>query len=202
MFKLVGFVLLLLPKLSWAFSDELEKLSLWFEGEYSNLNQAESDPNFASLQFLIRRFWHQRVDGSWFYTEQIKNQKGVLPYQQRILQFIDQPNGSIRMHTYTTPQPIDFTGAFYQPSLLNSLTLQQLTMQQGCDIVFDYKPKLGQFIGTTESHECWLNFRGASHLKISYAISENQFFQEVAGYTDKEEQVWSTSSPGYHFVKK
>ncbi|MFO6423129.1 chromophore lyase CpcT/CpeT [Motilimonas sp. KMU-193] len=202
MLKNVGFILILLPNYAWALSSELEKLSLWFEGEYTNLNQAESDPNFESLQYLARRFWHQRGDGSWFYTEQIKNQKGVLPYQQRILQFIDQPNGSIRMHTYTTPQPIDFTGAYYQPKLLKALTLQQLTMQQGCDIVFNYIANLDQFIGITETHECELDFRGASHLKISYAIGINQFFQQVAGYTDKEQLVWSTSSPGYHFIKK
>ncbi len=202
MLKVVGSIFIVFSSQAWALSNDLEKLSLWFEGEYANLNQAESDPNFESLQYLARRFWHERSDGSWFYTEQIKNQKGVLPYQQRILQFIDQPNGSIRMHTYTTPQPIDFTGAYYQPKLLHALTLQQLTMQQGCDIVFNYNLRLEQFIGTTESHECELNFRGATHLKISYAIGSNQFFQQVAGFSEKEKEVWSTSPPGYHFVKK
>ncbi|MDO6524053.1 chromophore lyase CpcT/CpeT [Motilimonas sp. 1_MG-2023] len=181
---------------------QLELLSDWFEGEFTNTNQANKNSAFESVQFLVRRFWHTRTDGVWFYIEQIKNERGVLPYQQRIMQLIDQPNGLIRLHTYTTPQPIDFTGAYYQPQLLDKLTLQQLTMQQGCDILFTYEKELKQFVGETESHECHLNFRGSTHVKITYALYSDQFFQQVAGYQDKEKKVWSTSAPGYHFIKK
>ena len=186
----------------WATSPQLELISDWFEGEFSNVTQANKDAEFESLQFLARRFWQTRVDGVWFYVEQMKNKHGVLPYQQRILQMIDQPNGSIRLHTYTTPQPIDFTGAFFQPSILDKLTLQQLTMQQGCDIIFNYDTSLKQFVGTTESHDCHLDYRGASHVKITYSIYRDQFFQQVSGYAEKEQEVWSTLSPGYHFIKK
>ncbi|MCE2596886.1 chromophore lyase CpcT/CpeT [Motilimonas cestriensis] len=186
----------------WAFSMQLELMTDWFEGEYSNANQATKDSTFESLQFLVRRFWHTRTDGVWFYVEQIKNQRGVLPYQQRIMQLIDQPNGLIRLHTYTTPQPIDFTGAYYQPQLLDKLTLQQLTMQQGCDIIFNYEKELKQFVGGTESHNCHLDYRGSTHVKITYTLYSDQFFQQVAGYQDKEKKVWSTTAPGYHFIKK
>ncbi len=186
---------------SQAGSNDLGRLSSWLEGGFSSQLQAKEDPAFQDLRIHIRRFWHERVDGHWLYVERSKADEPGKPYRQRLYQLIGQPGGSIKLHIYAVPKPIDFAGAYFKPDLLDSLTIQQLGLQVGCDISLQHN-STSLFEGRTASKQCKANFQGAQYLITDMAIKTAGFVLWERGYNKLDRQVWGSSHKGYIFQKR
>ncbi|WP_287147629.1 chromophore lyase CpcT/CpeT, partial [Aeromonas sp.] len=110
----------------------MEPLLSWFSGELSSWEQATYDTRFTSAELRLVEIWPGYKGFRWVYAEQFLTERAVRPFRQRIYRFSPVPDGRILMAELTMPRAVDFAGAWRDPSLLNSLTPQQLSLRQGC----------------------------------------------------------------------
>ncbi len=128
----------------------MEPLLSWFTGEFSSREQASYDNRFTSAELRLVEIWPGYKGFRWVYAEQFLTERAVRPFRQRIYRFSLVPDGRILMAELTMPRAIDFAGAWRQPELLDSLTPQQLSLRQGCEIWLTRQPS-----GSTPATARW-----------------------------------------------
>ncbi|MFT5880762.1 MAG: CpeT protein [Moritella sp.] len=161
-------------------------LKQWLSGEHHSTNDKIQDRD-VQLALQILPIWQDRIDGEWLYMESSVINSPHKPFRQRILQLVDTPNNRIRLYSYSIPRASDFAGAYYEPQILSSLTLSQLTIHSGCELLIELKDT-GIFVGESNAKTCVPRRMGLQFMATFFAVSEFNLSFLDRGY-DKHGQL-------------
>jgi CpeT protein len=182
-------------------SEEYARLCAWMTGSFNSALQAEQDTNYYDISLHMERIWTSRRDGYWLYVEQAVSAAAERPYRQRIYKVVDNNDGTYESIVYEMDDPLQYTGAWKNVSLLDNLKEDDLILRDGCSIVLRWNNE-GYFEGRTNDKDCSSNLRGAA-----YAVSIVQIYPQLLdswdrGFNANDEQVWGAEYGPYHFVKQ
>ncbi len=118
-----------------SFSPQLLALANYLAGEFDNQQQALAEPAW----YVHLRLWQRPVplfseDSLTLFAEQANIVNLDQPYRQRImrLQSGRDPDAPLTVQFYMPKDPMALRGAGRNPSLLNTLTTDQLDFLPGC----------------------------------------------------------------------
>lgn len=180
---------------------KMEPLLSWFTGEFSSQEQAGYDPRFTSAELRLVEIWPGEGPFRWVYAEQFLTERAVRPFRQRIYRFSPLPDGRILMAELTMPRATDFAGAWRQPELLDSLTPQQLSLRQGCEIWLTRQAS-GEYAGHSKVGSCATDFGGATTLVQYLWIGPNSVRLLDRAYDNGARQRWGSPGEGYLYLRK
>ncbi|MGU5661787.1 chromophore lyase CpcT/CpeT [Aeromonas sanarellii] len=179
----------------------MEPLLSWFTGEFSSQEQATFDARFTSAELRLVEIWPGEGPFRWVYAEQFLTERAVRPFRQRIYRFSPLPDGRILMAELTMPRATDFAGAWRQPELLDSLTPQQLSLREGCEIWLTRQPG-GDYRGHTQVGHCATDFGGATTLVQYLWIGPDSVRLLDRAYDNGARQRWGSPGEGYVYLRK
>ncbi|PJG57960.1 chromophore lyase CpcT/CpeT [Aeromonas cavernicola] len=179
----------------------MEPLLSWFSGEFSSKEQAGFDPRFTSAELRLTEIWPTYKGYRWVYAEQFLSERSVRPFRQRIYRFSPGTDGRILMAEMTMPRATDFAGAWHDPALLDSLTPQQLSLRQGCEIWLT-RGLTGEYSGRSEVGRCATNFGGAITLVQYIWIGPNSVRLLDRGYDSQGLPKWGSPGEGYVYMRR
>ncbi|HCK05637.1 MAG TPA: hypothetical protein DHV98_04600 [Flavobacteriaceae bacterium] len=182
-------------------SEEYVRLCMWMTGFFNSALQAEQDTNYYDISLHMERIWPARKDGYWLYVEQAVTAAADRPYRQRIYKVVDLKDGTFESIVYEMENPLQYTGAWKNTALLDSLKEEDLMLREGCSIRLRWNQG-GYFEGRTHDKDCSSDLRGAS-----YAVSIVRIYPQLLdswdrGFNSMDEQVWGAENGPYHFVKQ
>lgn len=193
-------IFLFLPVLSYAqISNDLTTVADWLTGSFSSEEQARNDSDYYNVTLEMKRIWDHRKDGIWFYVEQAIAENRDKPYRQRVYRLLIE-NEKIKSIIYLIPDEKNYTAAYKNTSIFNSLTPEQLELKDGCDVIIFRKDE-NTFIGSTVDENCSSNLRGAAYATTKVVIKKNSFISWDQGFNENHEQVWGAVKGGYIFKK-
>jgi CpeT protein len=180
-------------------SDVLELAGL-MEGNFSSAAQAAIDTGFYDIRLTLTRVWKDRKDGIWFYIEQAMAAEMEKPYRQRFYRLTQLNDSVIESRVYTIPDPLRFTGAGKNQSLLSPLSVDSLEWRKGCS---KYLSKTGKsrYEGTTLGNSCKSNLRGAMYATSEAVITNSGMVTWDRGFDHENKQVWGSEKGGYSFLR-
>ncbi len=169
-------------------------------GSFSSAEQAASDTDFFDIRLQIVRIWPQRADGYWLYVEQATAAAQDKPYRQRVYHVHQLSNDLFESQVFTLNQPEPFINGFKRADGLASLSLDSLTLRDGCSIILR---KMGDssFVGSTIAHGCESSLRGASYATSVVEITAERLISWDQGFDSTGKQVWGATKGGYVFRK-
>ncbi|QJF57160.1 hypothetical protein GO993_18555 [Aeromonas salmonicida subsp. salmonicida] len=179
----------------------MEPLLSWFTGEFSSREQAGYDTRFTSAELRLVEIWPGYQGFRWVYAEQFLTERSVRPFRQRIYRFSPVPDGRILIAELTMPRAVDFAGAWRDPGLLDSLTPQQLSLRQGCEVWLSRQPS-GEYAGHSKVGSCATNFGGASTLVQYLWVGPDSVRLLDRAYDNEAHQRWGSPGEGYVYLRK
>jgi CpeT protein len=179
----------------------MEPLLSWLSGDFSSKEQAGYDSRFTSAELRLREIWPGYQGYRWVYAEQYLTLRSIRPFRQRIYRFSPAPDGRVLMAELTMPRAIDFAGAWRQPSLLDSLTPQQLSLRHGCEIWLS-RTASGEYAGHTRVGHCATDFGGASTLVQHIWIGPNSIRLLDRAYDNQGGSRWGSPGEGYVYLRR
>jgi CpeT protein len=176
----------------------------WLSGSFSSQAQSEADPdNYADIRLFMTPIWEARGGGRWLYVEQASASSLDRPYRQRVYRVTAEGPETIRSDVYTLPgDPRRFAGAWRDPSMLDGVTLRDLTLRDGCSILMRYDPDgspEGSFVGSTVGDGCASVLRGAEYATSDVVLTPNRLETWDRGYDAGGDQVWGARRGPYVF---
>lgn len=184
-------------KLSKADLDDLHKR---MTGSFSSEAQAARDSAFFDIRLHMADIWKDRTDGFWLYVEQAAASSLAKPYRQRIYHVYQENDTTLASKVYEFNSPLRFAGAWNNPALFNSLTVDSLIDRKGCAIYL-HKNKEGNYAGSTPGKECLSSLRGATYATSEVVIYADKLISWDRGWDKADKQVWGAVKGGYEFVK-
>ena len=179
----------------------MEPLLSWFAGEFSSQEQAGYDKRFTSAELRLVEIWPGEGPFRWVYAEQFLTERAQRPFRQRIYRFSPLPDGRILMAELTMPRATDFAGAWRRPELLDSLTPQQLSLREGCEIWRAREPG-GEYRGNSRVGHCATDFGGATTLVQYLWIGPDSVRLLDRAYDNGARQRWGSPGEGYVYLRK
>ncbi len=174
-------------------------LKQWLSGEHHSTNDKIQDRD-VQLTLQILPIWQDRIDGEWLYMESRVINSQRKPFRQRILQLVDTPNGRIRLYSYSIPRASDFAGAYYEPEILSSLTLSQLSIHSGCELLIQLKDT-GIFVGESDAKTCVPRRMGLQFMTTFFAVSEFNLSFLDRGYDKRGQLIQGSLENPVTFLK-
>lgn len=118
-----------------SFSPELLTLANYLSGEFNNREQALAEPAW----YVHLRLWQRPIplfseNSLTLFAEQANIVSLDQPYRQRIMRLMESGdrNAPLKVQYYMPKNPSALQGAGRNPSLLNTLTPEQLDLLPGC----------------------------------------------------------------------
>lgn len=177
-------------------------------GSWDTFAQVEEDEANDTNYKHIRALLHvvpveipQLKDGIALYVENQDSANRPRPYRQRIY-FFSRKNGKITLQIYRIKQAEDFINAHKNPNSLKNLTLDRLTKEEGCDLVYEKSGDLfkGKII---EARSCKSSLRGATYTYSESEISKDKWINLDQGFDDAGNHKWGPpSGRGGHIFRK
>lgn len=180
------------------------KLAQWLAGEFSNEQQAQSQPAW----FVNLKLWHRPlpflIDGNYaLFAEQAPILKLEQPYRQRI--FV------IQSATATTPMTVQYyafkdhqkwRGAGVNPEILNRLTLQDLEKLPGCALAVT--STANRFSAQPDPDTvCQFQVQGKlCQIELGFAVTAQEFLSYDKGIDPQTQKpIWGALIAPYQFQK-
>ena len=182
--------------------DAARDAARWLAGHYSSAAQAKEDPSFFDVRLHIVPVWADRADGAWLYVEQAMAATEDKPYRQRIYRVIPVPGGKAESVVYELPgDPLQWAGAWKEPSRLNALDPGILAIRPGCSVVLGYAGP-GRLSGGTGGGDCGSALRGAAYATSEVTLTDSLLTSWDRGFDAAGKQVWGSTKGPYRFVKE
>lgn len=178
---------------------DFETLANWMQGSYNSEEQSKNDSDYYRISLEMIKIWQDRTDGYWFYVEQAASENITKPYRQRISHLVLE-EGLIKNIIFSLPNEHNFIGGYNNTKVFNSLSPDSLEERIGCEVIIKRQNK-DTFAGSTISHNCTSNLRGASYATSDFTITKTTLISWDRGYNDKGDQVWGAEKGGYIFNK-
>ncbi len=142
-------------------------------------------------------------DALALYIENAAAETRTKPYRQRVY-VLRRQNGKIIVEIHKISKPEDFINAHKNPKLLESLTLERLTHEQGCDMTFQ-KVNSKLYKGSAGADKtCKSTLRGATHTVSNTEITPTRITNLDQGFDDQGNHKWGPPPGviGHIFVKR
>ncbi len=189
---------------------DLKKLAEWMTGSFDTFAQVNADEEAdakyrhirATLQVVPIKIAGLR-DALALYIENAAAEIRTKPYRQRVY-VLRRQNGKIIVEIHKISKPEDFTGAHKNPKLLESLTIERLMHEQGCDMTFQ-KVNANLYKGSAGTNKtCKSTLRGATHTVSNTEITRTQITNLDQGFDDEGNHKWGPPSGviGHIFIKR
>ena len=178
---------------------DIERLLPWMEGSFSSEEQHKQDTAFMHVVLHMKRIWHDRTDGAWFYVEQAMAAAQDRPYRQRVYHVRRVEQGMIESAVYTLKNPDAVKGAWQDTTLVSTLSPKDLVKRRGCEVFL--QADFGAYHGRTMGMACASDLRGASYATSEVTIKHDRFITWDRGYNAANEQVWGSTAGPYIFLR-
>lgn len=152
-----------------------------------------------STSETVLRDYRSRIaplgEGEWMY---LHRNRGDKPYRQRVLQFLDTPDGTVRQVAYKLKDQSAFTDAPSRPALLETITTDMLTLDftKGCEQIWSRSDVPGvQWAGVVDPETCVIfSKRRSKQIRIGAEarVTSNGLQEAERGFTMAGEQLWGT----------
>jgi len=195
--------ILLYPLLVHGQSDtNYQKLCSYMTGTFSSELQSKQDTDYFDIRLQMQHIWKHRTDGYWIYVEQAVADYVNKPYRQRIYQVVQTGDNMFESRVYEFDNPLQYAGAWNDTAKLNSLTIEELQLRNGCTITLIWNDTLQKFTGATADKNCSSNLRGAAYATSEVIIDEEKLISWDRGWDSNSKQVWGAEKGGYIFLKQ
>jgi len=177
------------------FKSTERKLAQWLAGEFSNENQARSQPAW----FVNLKLWHRPlpflIAGNYaIFAEQAPALKREQAYRQRIL--VIQPATSTEPMTvqyYAFKDHQKWRGAGMNPEKLHPLKLEDIEQLPGC--ILSVTPTENQFSAHSFSD-------AVCQIQLGFAVTAQEFFSSDKGIDpETQKPIWGALMAPYQFQK-
>jgi len=171
-------------------------------GTFSSELQSKQDTDYFDIRLQMQHIWKHRTDGYWIYVEQAVADYVNKPYRQRIYQVVQTGDNMFESRVYEFDNPLQYAGAWNDTAKLNSLTIEELQLRNGCTITLIWNDTLQKFTGATADKNCSSNLRGAAYATSEVIIDEEKLISWDRGWDSNSKQVWGAEKGGYIFLKQ
>ncbi|OUL24445.1 chorismate mutase [Nostoc sp. RF31YmG] len=192
-------------------SSELTDLGKYLAGEFDNQEQAIADPAW----YVHLRLWQRPVnlfseDSITLFAEQANIINLDNPYRQRIMRL--KPSGDFAPHIqaqyYMPKDPGSLKGAGRNPTLLDTLTSDQLDLLPGCVLTVTQQtlaPNCYKFVATPlPNTSCRFTYLGSSvQVSLGFEVSATEFHSYDKGIdTATGKATWGAILGPYRYNKR
>lgn len=179
---------------------ELEGFVQILTGKFSSKKQANEDSGYAAVCLINTPIWLNQ-SGYWFYQELFNEEKKTAIYNQRIINIKRVDSITLSSISYVIPNQKKYINGWKDASLFNHLTIDSLTIRDGCDVFFRKKTST-IYQGKTHKNSC----SSTLSEKIKYTtsnivVSSKKISSWDRGYDSKGKQVWGKIQGPYNFIK-
>lgn len=198
--QLAGLIVALLLLAAWAapaVDADVKRLAGFLTGRFASTAQAAADPEYFDVRLHSARIWPDRDDGIWLYVEQAMATALDRPYRQRVYRVFRRDDGKLISAVYTLRDPASAVGAWKQDAPLAGLSVDDLELRAGCEMVLETKED--GFTGGTVGRNCPSDLRGAAYATSQAVIDARGMRTWDRGYTADGQQVWGAVKGPYQF---
>jgi CpeT protein len=178
--------------------DHLKELVSIMQGTYSSEKQSKSDSTYYNISLRMVPIW--KDIGHYLYVEQALFSKQDKPYRVRIYKISQRGENEFVSEIYTLKNEKDWIGKWNTPEAFDKLSLDEIELKQGCEVVLKRIAK-NKFEGQTGAKSCPSELRGASYATSKVTVLFNQILSWDQGFDDNGKQVWGAEKGGYIFDK-
>lgn len=180
---------------------DMERFVTYMCGHFSSAAQASADPEFRDISLKVVRIWDGREDSrfAWLYVEQALASDLDHPYRQRIYRVSPSQRGEVRTDVYSLPAPAEAIGAWRNASLLDMVSVRDLTIREGCSVYLTLQGD--RFVGETRNQECPSELSGAKYATSQAEFGPDGMVTWDRGFDASGKQVWGATKGGYRFDK-
>ncbi|MFN3359937.1 MAG: chromophore lyase CpcT/CpeT [Pseudanabaenaceae cyanobacterium] len=178
------------------------KLAQWLAGDFSNRLQAQANPrDFAHIRVFFCPLPWSFFNDMGFYSEQMFDHDLWTPYRQGVHRLIDRGD-HVYVENYALKDSIRFAGAAREPSILATITPQDIERRWHCAMIFTWEGD--RFRGCVEGNRCLIEKNG----KITYLVSEVELTETTFTSWDRgmdvetNRQVWGSEHGALQFIKQ
>jgi hypothetical protein len=166
---------------------DVERLLPWLEGTFTNHAQHLQDTTVSNDTLHIKRMWHDRTDGAWFYVEYRSESGADKPKRQLVYNVRRVEQGMIEQASYRIKQPDRVAGAWADTTRLQDLTPAGLVKRRGCEVFL--QADFGQYLGRTMGMACGGDTYGVSYVTVDVTIKYDRIVIWERGFNTSNEQV-------------
>jgi CpeT protein len=181
-------------------SEDLKLLASWMSGSFSSQQQARADSNFMDIRLRMVPIWSDLTDGYWLYVEEAVANHEIEPYRQRIYHLAQKDDTTFISDVYAFDDPMRFTGAWRDMTLLADLTPDSLQLLDGCSIII-IRDSTGAFYGGTVGQGCASEMTNAAYATSEVRVSADSLVSWDRGFDADGNQIWGAKTGGYIFKK-
>lgn len=187
----------------WMPSAGLTELAASLSGHFTSAGQAERDDRFLHIELRGERIWHDRTDGIWLYIEQAAGWALDRPYRQRVYHLTEvAPDAWVSaIHLLPAEDPLEFAGAWADPSRFDGLSPDDAPLREGCAIRLSRDAE-GTFTGRTDGNGCGSSLGGAAYATSAVLITDAMLLSWDRGWSADVEQVWGAEVGPYLFERQ
>ncbi|MEA5551810.1 chromophore lyase CpcT/CpeT [Anabaena cylindrica UHCC 0172] len=188
-------------------SPPLIALGHYLAGEFNNQEQAMAE----SVWYVHLRLWQRPVnlfpeDSITLFAEQANIVNLNQPYRQRIMR-LQQGSESLQVQYYMPKDPTALKGAGKNPTLLNSLTSEQLELLPGCILSITEEtlaPHLYRFRASPSPENiCSFTYLGNKiQVSLGFEATETTFLSYDKGIdSESGKATWGAVLGPYRYTK-
>lgn len=189
---------------------DVRQLGQFMTGSFDTFAQVDRDEETDAKYRHIRALLHvtpfeipELKNGLSFYVENAAAESRLKPYRQRVY-FLTRENERITLKIYKINQPEDLINVCKKPSVLKNLTFERLTLEGGCNLIYE---KVGENLykgSNGDGKQCKSNLRGATYTHSESEISPNNWTNLDQGFDDAGVHKWGPppGTIGHIFIKR
>ncbi|MBW1296934.1 chromophore lyase CpcT/CpeT [Aquimarina litoralis] len=179
---------------------ELEDFAKILVGNFSSKKQAKEESGYSAVGLINKVIWKDR-SGIWLYQELFAEGKTNAIYNQRILNIKRVDSNTLSSTSYVIPNQKKYINAWKDISVFDNLTIDSLTIREGCDVYFRKKTST-IYQGKTNKETCSSSFsKKISYTTSNIVISRNKISSWDRGYDSNGKQVWGKIQGPYEFIR-
>jgi hypothetical protein len=176
---------------------EIKLFAKWMTGSFDTFAQVDDDEENNRPYRHIRAVLHVQPveiaglkDAVALYVENQVAENRIKPYRQRIYIIKRDTAGKIVVEVYRISNQDEVVNAYKNPTLLQKISLDKLTKEQGCDMTFERVNK-NLFRGSGGAGKtCKSTLRGATHTVSYTELTPETLTNLDQGFDDEGNHKW------------
>lgn len=182
---------------------DLQELTTWFEGSYSNERQAKQDSSFEHQRIEVRRIWMDRQDGVWFVMERFaagKENETLRWVEQNVLRIHGVEENLIEVQSFKWKDFRNKSGLWKNPEKAAEYTPGELGLLRGCEMYLQRNSSA--FFGGTHGMACSAGRPLVSYMNITISIADQSVALWERGYSPDNKQISGSVKGPYYYLKQ
>lgn len=181
-------------------NSDVDRLVKYMSGKYDSSRQAQNYDQYKNMQLVMIPIWKDK-DVHWLYVEQTTTSNPNKPNLQGLYKISASNDNAIISQVYELKEPEKFIGKWKNPSFFDQITMDDITLREGCAIYLKKEAK-GFFKGSTKDKACSSNLSDASYATSIIEISPEMLVFKNKGFDNNGSQVLGAEAGTYNFIKK